>query len=199
MKKTLSIIISVALLAIGGGMTACKSKQMTVAQQAQQNVGRIKKERDECQEMALKAPDGTIRAWGEGVSMKESFANNLAELDARTKIARQLEMAMESLISSFNEQYAKDGVLDESGKANELQQGYVSKILTGTVPVCSNVYILPDGKNQVYVCIELSAENVQNIVKRLSAETKLDIDFAEHNYRKEMEKAREQFNREQEL
>ena len=199
MRKSISILVGVALLAIGGGMTACKSKQLTTAQQAQQNTVRIKKERDECQEMALKAPDGAIRAWGEGVSMKESFANNLAELDARTKIARQLEMAMESLISSYNEQYTKEGTLDEAGKANELQQGYVSKILTGTIPVCSNVYILPDGKNQVYVCIELSADHVQNVVKKLSAETKLDIDFAEHNYRKEMEKAREQFNRQQEL
>jgi len=196
--RTLYVLI--ACIAILGSVTlsGCKSKQiLTPAQKEAVGEGRIKKERDECQQLALNAKGETLRAWGEGVSSKESFATNLAELDARTKIARQLEITMEALIKNFNTQHSKDGVLDESGKAVELQEGYVNKMLTGTVPICSNAYVLPNGNNQVYVCVEMAEEKVQELVKQLSKETKMDIDFAEHNFRKEMEEARERFNQSQ--
>ena len=160
-------------------------------------VDRAKKERDECQKMAFNFKGDVLRAWGQGESSKESFAANLAELDARTKIARQLEITMESLIKSFNTQHSQGGVLDESGKAVELQEGYVNKVLPGTIPICSNTYVLPNGTNQVYVCVELSKEKVEEVVKKLSEAIKLDIDFAEHNFRKEMEEARERFNQSQ--
>jgi hypothetical protein len=192
--KVLSVLSKVAFtVTIVGVFCACGGPKLTAEQKTATGQGRVKKERDECQQKALDAQGAVLRAWGEGISAKESFANNQAELDARTKIARQLESAMESMISNFNEQHSKDGTLDEVGKATELQQGYVNKVLTGTRPICSNAYVLPDGKTQVYVCIELSEESVLSAVKKLSAETKVQIDFAEHNYRQEMEKAREQF------
>ena len=194
------IYLFFACIAIVGSFTlsGCKAKQqLTPAQKETIGEGRIKKDRDQCQQLAFEAKGETIRAWGEGVSAKESFATNLAELDARTKIARQLEIAIEGLIRNFNTQHSKDGVLDEAGKALDLQEGYVNKILTGTVPICSNAYVLPNGNNQVYVCVELAEKKVQEIVKKLSEETKLDIDFAAHNFRKEMEEARERFNKSQ--
>ena len=194
------IYVLIACIAILGSFTlfGCKSKQqLTPAQKEAIGEGRVKKERDECQQLALNAKGEVLRAWGEGVSSKESFATNLAELDARTKIARQLVIVVEALIRNFNDQYSKDGVLDESGKAQELQDGYVNKILTGTVPICSNAYVMPNGNIQVYVCVELAGEKTQEIVKQLAKETKLNIDFAERNFRKEMEEARERFNQSQ--
>ena len=197
MRNICVLIACIAVLELFT-LSGCKSQQsLTPEQKESIGVGRVKKERDECQQMALNVKGETLRAWGEGVSAKESFATNLAELDARAKIARQLEITMETLIKSFNTQYSKDGILDEAGRALELQEGYVNKILTGTVPVCSNTWVLPNGNNQVYVCMELTGEKVQEIVKNLSKETKLDIDFAEHNFRKAMEEARERFNQTQ--
>jgi hypothetical protein len=183
-----------------GAVTACKSKKqvLTPAQREATNTGRVKLEQDECQKLAFQGKSDVLRAWGEFISRdSESFANDQAELAARTKIARQVEMSMESMISNYNEQYSKSGARDASGKAQQLQQGYVNRVLTGSVPICSNTYVLPTGEFQAYVCVELSADKVQAVVKQLSAEAKLDIDFAEHNYRQEMEKAREQFNQSQ--
>jgi hypothetical protein len=198
MRKIVYVLTNAVLItAVAGVFSACGGPKLTVEQKAATGQGLVKKELDECQKLANQASGSTVRAWGEGVSAKESFATNQAELDARTKIARQLEITMEGMISNYNEKYDKGEVLDESGKAQELQQGYVNKVLTGTRVVCSNTYITPDGKNKVYVCVELSEEMAQAAVKKLSAETKLQIDFAEHNYRQEMEKAREQYNKTQ--
>ena len=193
------VYILVACIAILGSFTfsGCKSKKLTPAQNEAVGEGRVKKDRDECQQLALNAKGETLRAWGEGLSSKESFATNLAELDARTKIARQLEIAIEGLIRDFNTQHSNGGVLDEAGKAQELQQGYVNRLIIGTVPICSNAYVMRNGNIQVYVCVELSGDKVQEIVRKLSKETKLDIDFAERNFLKQMEEARERFNQSQ--
>ena len=197
MRKIFNLIACIAILGLFT-FSSCKTKQtLTPAQKEVMETSRVKKERDECQQLALNAKGETLRAWGEGVSSKESFANNMAELDARTKIARQLETGINALVRSFNMQHSKDGVLDEAGKAQELQEGYVGRVLTGTIPICSNAYVLPNGNIQTYVCVELSGEKVQEMVKKLSKETKLNIDFSERNFLKEMEKEREKFNRSQ--
>jgi hypothetical protein len=199
MKKSY-LMIAVTAMSVAVVLTSCGGKKQvasTPEQKAAMGTGNVKKPKDECQTLAFERNITSWRAWGEGVSAKESFATNIAELDARTKIAWQLETQINGLIRSFNQQHSTDSALDESGKATELQEGYVGKLLTNTRVICSNVYITTDGKNQVYVCIELDEKAVTAIVKKVSDDKKLEIDFAEHQFLEEMKKAKEDFRQSQ--
>ncbi|GHT11267.1 hypothetical protein AGMMS4956_04010 [Bacteroidia bacterium] len=151
-----------------------------------------KLEKEECQQLAMEKTQGW-RDFGNGTSTKESFAQNLAVLDAKSRLARQLEEQINALIRGFGQQHEAEGASDRVSKASEIQEGYVDKLLTGVKTICSNTYVKEDGTYNVYVCVEMSEQSMTAIHKKLSDDKKLSIDFAEDQFKKEMEKAKEEY------
>ncbi|MDR2652996.1 MAG: hypothetical protein LBC68_11925 [Prevotellaceae bacterium] len=189
--------LKIAFVAIVASLlfTACGSskKAKTPEQKAALDRG-VQMNREECEELALK----DVKAWresGNGVSPKESLARNAAELNAKARLARQLQEQINTFIRSYNEQYEAEDVLDLSGKLVEIDEGYAEQLLSGVKVICNNTYVKPDGTYNAYVCVEMSENSLSRIHKKLTDDKKLSIDFGEDRFLKDMEKAKEDYRR----
>lgn len=156
----------------------------------------LKIAKEECEEKALEQVN-TLRESGNGISDKEAFATNLALLDARAKLAQQLEVLVNGLIRNFNQQHEADGDFTSVAKAGQLQQAYFEQFLTNTSPICKNTYVKDDGKYNVYVCVELGNDDKKTMYKKLSDDKKLQVDFQEHQFLQELDKAKEDYRKKQ--
>jgi hypothetical protein len=184
MKKV--FILAATAVFAGVMMTGCGSSKQVV------DTDRGKKQaKEECQQLALEKTKGW-RDFGNGVSPKESFAISLATLDARSRLAAQIQTQVEGLINGFNEQHAAD-VIDLVGKEGQMQKGYFDELLAGSKVICQNTYTKKDGTYNVYVCVEMSEASSAAIYKKLSDDKKLSIDFSEQQFKQELEKAREDY------
>jgi hypothetical protein len=173
-----------------------EQKAPTTAAQAQSAKRGLKLEKEECEELALEATDN-LRESGNGVSDKEAFAVNLALLDARSKLAQQLEVLTNGLIRNFNQQHEAGEGFASVAKAGDLQQGYFEQFLTNTRPICKNTYVKEDGKYNVFVCIEMGDQQKKNLYKKLSNDQKIVVDFAEKQFMDDLNKAKEEFRQKQ--
>jgi len=182
----MAIAVSVAAMSCGSS-----KKAKTPAQKEAVSRG-VKLEAEACEKLSMEKT-ADWRASGNGVSPKESFAKNIAELNAKARLARQLEEQINSLVRAFNQQHEAGGVQDFSAKATGIDEGYADQLLTNVKTICSNTYVKADGSYNVYVCVEMGEQNLSAIHKKLSADKKLSIDFAEQQFKKEMEKAKEDY------
>jgi hypothetical protein len=182
----MAIAVSVAAMSCGSS-----KKAKTPAQKEAVSRG-VKLEAEDCEKLSMEKT-ADWRASGNGVSPKESFAKNIAELNAKARLARQLEEQINSLVRAFNQQHEAGGVQDFSAKATGIDEGYADQLLTNVKTICSNTYVKEDGSYNVYVCVEMGEQNLSAIHKKLSADKKLSIDFAEDQFKKEMEKAKEDY------
>jgi hypothetical protein len=197
-SKIVTTVLSVIVLTscvsskkVSSGYIADQTKPNTEAQASAVNRG-LKMQKEECEELALENVSN-LRESGNGVSSKESFATNLALLDARSKLAQQLEVLVNGLIRKFNQQHDKGKNNALVGKASEVQQGYFNQLLTNTRPICKNTYVKEDGSYNVYVCVEMNEQQQKAMYKKLSDDEKIQIDFAEHQFLKELSAAKEEY------
>ena len=128
---------------------------------------------------------------------KEAFARSLAEINAKTRLARQLEEQINALIRTFNQQHEAASAQDFTGKGTEIAEGYVDQLLSYVKTICHNTYVRQDGSFNVYVCVEMDEENLSRIHKKLTDDQKLSIDFGEHLFLQEMEKRKEEYRNRQ--
>jgi hypothetical protein len=165
----------------------------TTQAQSQAATRGVKLEKEECEEKTLEA--GTPpRDFGIGTADDEAFAVNLALLDARSKLAQQLEVMVTGAIENFNQKYkGKDGATSSYNKSSQLQQGYFEQFLQNTRPICKNTYVKESGEYNVYVAIELDDGMMSKVHEKLSSDGELDIDFKEHQFKEEMKDMRERF------
>ena len=205
MKKNYIFRIAAILFAVCVLACACKTskpaagyattqtKPTTVEQQQAADRG-LKLAKEECEEKALEPGKG-IRDAGNAISDKEAFATNLALLDARQKLAQQLEVLVSGLIRNFNQQHEQDGEFSSLGKATGLTQAYFEQFLTNTRPICKNTYVKQDGKYNVYVCVEMDENMQRSMYKKLTEDKKMHIDFEESQFLKELEKSKEDYRK----
>jgi len=207
MKTIHYLKIAVMIIGIVIMAGACKSSKKSAGYQgiqtapttpAQTNAANrgLKMAKEECEEMAMKG-DG-IRDSGQGISDREAFATNLALLDARSKLAQQLEVLVNGLNRNFNQQH-EAGVdqLVSVAKAGQIQQGYFEQFLTNTRQICKNTYVKEDGRYNVYVCVEMDVNQQRAMYKKLTADKMVQIDFQEYQFLQEMEKAKEEYRQKQ--
>ena len=180
---------------VASGYNANQKTPVTVEQRQAANRG-VKLQKEECEELALEATTN-LREAGNGISDKEAFAVNLALLDARSKLAQQLEVLVNGLIRNFNQQYEADKDFASAGKAGQVQQGYFEQFLTNTRPICKNTYVKEDGKYNVYVCVEMNEQQQKAMYKKLSNDKKIAVDFAEHQFLQDLEKAKDDYRKQQ--
>jgi hypothetical protein len=197
-KKLAAVVFSVSVLA--SLLTSCGGKATlgsatTKAQAASANRG-VKLEKEECEEMVLErgAPP---RDFGVGVADDESFALNLALLDARSKLAQQMQTLSNGVITKFNEKYKNKDGSSSTGREKMLQQNFFEELLAGTRPVCKNSYVKENGDYNVYVAIELDEKMMSKIKEAISKEAELEIKEHEEETRAELETGLEEMRRRQ--
>lgn len=173
-----------------------EQKAPVTAEQSKAANRGLRLDKEECEEKALEET-ANLREAGNAVSDKESFAVNLALVDARAKLAQQLEVLVNGLIRSFNQQHESGEASASVAKASSVQQAYFEQFLTNTRPICKNTYVLENGKYNVYVCVEMGEQQQRAIYKKLSADQKLATDFAEKQFLDELSKEKEAFRQKQ--
>ena len=201
--KIITAIMIVAMLGscasskktASSGYNANQTKPATVEQASAANRG-LKLQKEECEAMALAATDN-LRESGNGISDSESFAVNIALLDARSKLAQQIEVLISGMIRTFNQQHQAGQASSSVSKSSQIQQGYFDQFLTNTRPICQNTYVKEDGKYNVYVCLEMNVQQQKAMHKKLSEDKKIAIDFEESQFLKELSKAKEDFRQQQ--
>jgi hypothetical protein len=198
MKKTGFLTLALVIVALSILAQACGPKQVQpkTAAQAQAIDRGIKMDKEECELMAL-AAGANLRDSGSAISDRESFASNLALLDARSKLAQQLEVLVNGLIRNFNQQHEFGQESASVAKASQIQQGYFEQFLSNTREICKNTYARQDGRYNVYVCVEMNPEQQSAMYKKLSGDKMLHIDFQENQFMKELEKAKEEYRQKQ--
>ncbi|MDR2563796.1 MAG: hypothetical protein LBC98_07620 [Prevotellaceae bacterium] len=203
--KIASLIACVALVAsscgnskkASSGYAAVQTKPANEEQKQAANRG-LKLQKEECEELALEQVTN-LREAGNGISPKESLAINIALLDARAKLAQQLEVLINGMVRNFDQQHESSAskAINQVGKASNLQQGYFEQFLTNTRPICKNTYVKDNGNYNVYVCIELGEQQQRAIHKKLTQDEKISIDFEESQFLKELNKAKEDYRQQQ--
>ncbi|MDR3329077.1 MAG: LPP20 family lipoprotein [Prevotellaceae bacterium] len=203
MKRKVFLVVAVAatgmmVASCGGtkqvaqGYQQPAQTQPKTLEQAQAANRGMKQEKEECEEEALK-PTDNLREAGNGISDKEAFATNLALLDARAKLAQQLEVLINGLMRNFDQQHEAEKGFTRVGKASGVQQGYFEQLLTNTRPICKNTYVKEDGKYNVYVCVEMGEQQKKAVVQKLKDDKILEIDARESLILDDLNKAKEAY------
>jgi hypothetical protein len=185
-----AIVAGVIVASCGSSKKARTPEQKAASERGEQ------RDKEECQQLALQEGKNW-RASGNGVSSNEDFAISIAELNAKTRLARRLEEEINALISSFNQRHVSGEKSSEVGKASSISVGYADQLLSNVKTICSNTYVKEDGSYNVYVCVEMGEETLSRIHKKLTDDQKLSIDFAEYQFKQEMEKAKEDYRHRQ--
>jgi len=200
----LKLIVIIGIMVMAGG---CKSSQndgyngsqkkpTTEAQRQAANRG-VKLQKEECEEMAV-AQSANLRDAGNGISDREAFATNLALLDARSKLAQQLEVLVNGLTRNFNQQHELGTTeLTSVAKAGQIQQAYFEQFLTNTRQICKNTYVKEDGKYNVYVCVEMDVNAQKAMHKKLTDDKMLQVDYQEYQFMQDLQKAKEDYRQKQ--
>lgn len=178
------------------GYNGTQQKPTTVAQKEAADRG-VKIQKEECEEMAM-ADSPNMRDAGNGISDREAFATNLALLDARSKLAQQLEVIVNGLIRNFNQQHeAGTSDLSSVAKAGQIEQGYFNQFLNNTKQICKNTYVKEDGRYNVYVCVEMDLNAQKAMHKKLTDDKMMQIDYQEYQFLQDMEKAKQDYQQKQ--
>ena len=208
MKRLNILTIAVLAAILGFGFTGCGGKRQaaapgypahttapTTAAQAQAADRGVLVQQEPCEAMAFEPVD-SFRESGIGLSDRESFATDLALLNARARMAQRLTTSVSGMIRNFNQQYGAGADQWASvEKAGGLQQAYFEQFLTNTKQICKNTYVRQDGRYNVYVCIEMNDNEILEMHKKLTDDKMLQIDFSESQFQREMAKEREDYRR----
>jgi len=177
----------------GSGYSGSTTPAPTTKAQAAASTRGVKLEKEECEEKAIEA-GSPPREFGIGTADDEAFAVNLALLDARSKLAQQLEVLVSGAITNFNQKYKdKDGAASSYGKAQSFQEGYFEQFLSNTRPICKNTYAKENGDYNVYVAIEIDDGLLSRIQQAITTDREDAIDFKEHVFKEEMKEMRAKY------
>jgi len=188
---------AVGIFSCGGSKTAAvsggsSSPSSAKAQAAPEGYGTELKQ-EKCIEKANEF-GSPMRESGNGSADDIGFATNLALLDARAKLAQQLEVLVDGAIKNFDEKYAeKSGAASSVKKAQQYQEAYFERFLNNTRPICQSNYQKANGDYNIFVAIELDDGTLSQIYKSISADREDDIDFKEHIFKEEIQEQRARF------
>ena len=186
MKHSLIIMAIIALLV---ALSSCGSNKQVSAsysgvssvpanpvQASAVNRG-VKIEVEECEEMATDITAENPREFGNGVSAKESFATNLAILDARSKMAQRITAYVKGLIINAEGQTQSSN--SYQGMAGQVQTAQWDQYVSNAKVIKKNTYVKEDGQYNVYVCIEMPKEQLKQIYDNLSNDKTISAKITE--------------------
>lgn len=124
----------------------------------------VKIEKEECEELASDITAENPREFGNGLSAKESFATNLAILDARSKMAQRISAYVKGAIINAEGQ-SQNAYSNEAG---QIQTAQWDQYVSNTKVIKKNTYVKEDGQYNVYVCIEMPKDQLKSLYDKLS-------------------------------
>ena len=188
-KRVLSITVAVSITVFG--LISCGGSKTSAVKKTSSR-GELR-EQESCEAMAFEGP---IRASGNSISQNEQHGTNAAMLQARSELARQLEVFINGMDRGFSQEHVS-GQTGSSfvGSSRSVSQNYFEQFLRNSRPICKNVYDMPDGRLNIYVTVELGDQEKKVMFNQLKKDEMIAIDFAEHQFLQELEKSKDDFRK----
>lgn len=195
MKK--EIFLTLVILAVIVGLSSCGANR---AQSRQEVTGDIAIAAEPCEEYAMKEP--ARRASGTGMHFQETTARNLAELNARAQLARNLQTCIESATSSYSggtTLFSADSLAgvprtDQTASIDDKESGIAKELVKGATVVKQSKYMTKNNQYRIYVCVEynedvpqVAAKVAKAMSELLTPEQKTKVKFDEEMFRQKME------------
>lgn len=173
---SLKYTLPLAFLVAGAALTGCSNKDITPKQAGQNEIIEY------CSGSEYKSDKNHFRATSTAVSMNREVAKKLARSNAENKLARAINVVIESVTDNYVNQSTFNNEEEVTTTFNELARGVVNQALSGAITACNRLTQKADGKYVSYIAVELSAtELVGKYNERLSQDERIR---AEYNYEK---------------
>lgn len=158
---------------------------------------RKKLQNDECEDKANEAAQ-FLRAYGVGRDADRMLARNLAAMQARAELVQQVQATVATMLNQNDVQMRSSDKRESTGKAVSFIQQLAEESLKGNKIICSNTYEV-GGQYEVHVCIELTGQDfIQKSYNKLANEEKLIIDYNYDKYKKDFDKALDEYRKRKE-
>jgi len=190
--KKVNLFLGIAFLAFVA-MSCGSSKETAQPQPARQP-------------MNLPCPDcvatagSTFKYLGQTVAESEydvQEARIFAAQSARDELQAMIETCVERAVKSFTQQHRENADANTISKRTIQALDIIKAKVKGTPVTCwdASPSTLTPGKISVYVCVEMDANMVyQEVVKTFTQDDELKIDFREHQFKEEFDKAMEDYS-----
>ena len=144
---------------------------------------------------------GTFKYLGQSVADNEydiQDARIFAEQAARDGLQAMVESVVERSVDNFSQKHRSDADVQTIQKSTIKAIDIIKGKIKSTPVTCWDAAPsqLTPGKISVYACVELASQSIYDeVVKAMSADKELRIDFADHQYKEEFNKALEEYDK----
>lgn len=160
-------------------------------------VTKVKEEIDECEQEALNAPAGELRAYASAVDEDRDFARQQAVLFAKANLVDQIESLVLNVMKGYRGKIKANGKSSSEADIRQDAGSMAERVVENCRIICSNRYRMSDGTYECVVCISVPSDNAEKVAgaTALSDDERLGVEFHEqefrNSYREELERFRE--------
>lgn len=182
--KRIKLFLGVALLALVA-MSCGSNKEVAVKNQPASTP---------CPDCVAKA-GGTFKYLGQTVAESEydvQDARIFAAQAARNELQAMIETCVERAVKNFSQQHRENADVNTINKRTIQALDAIKAKVKNTPVTCwdASPSKLTPGKISVYCCVEMDSKSVYDeVVNTLSADKEIKIDFREHQFKEEFDRA----------
>lgn len=210
-----NMFVAAAMVAVAFGFTACSSSKSVSGTTGNSSKKLEIMEMTKAEELAFDFDKNAVRALGIGRSSRVQNAMTAAVTNARSEFKAKTEAWVKSAAKeafSAVEQGSSNGseylsVADEAFTSNQLAEQLVEGVVKNTSVIHQDKVLLPDGRVEVYVCIEYKGEigdminemvetAKKRIPQQISDEERMKIQFEMQRFENSLEDEFERFREE---
>ncbi|MBP5642920.1 MAG: hypothetical protein J6X10_01620 [Bacteroidales bacterium] len=191
--KKISLLLGIALISLA--VVSCGSSKETAQQKP---VPQNQPKNMPCPD-CVATPGGTFKYLGQTVAESEYDVQNariFAAQSARDELQAMIESVVERAVKSFSQQHRENSESTAIEKRTIQALDVIKAKVKNTPVTCWDAAPskLTPGKISVYVCVEMDANSVYNeVVETFAADKEIKIDFKEHQFKEEFDKAMEDY------
>ena len=161
-------------------------------------VTKVKEELDECEQEAINAPAGELRAYASAVDEDRDFARQQAVLFAKANLVDQIESLVLNVMKGYRGKIKANGKSSSEADIRQDAGSMAESVVENCRIICSNRYRMSDGTYECSVCISIPSNSAENVAGAtvLTEDERLGVEFHEqefrNSYREELERFRQQ-------
>lgn len=162
MKKLLRIVLALSIVVTAASCGSSKNKEIEIP----------------CSTAKMSKKQGIMRASQSAIHSHESESREIALLNAKRRLASNLESRIKSVVDKYGQTREISGVSEFNQKIEGLTREVVNKRLSWVEIICEKVMLTKDDKYKTYVAVEMNIENVlADLDSQISNDKKLRQDY----------------------
>lgn len=132
---------------------------------------------NDCQKAEMMEEEN-MRAARSVITYDQGEGKTMAEEEARTLLATRLQTAVENAVKSYNKNVSVNQALSEERIRQRINKQFCTETVGGLKIVAQNVYALPNGSLEVWVCYEMKKtkqQAVTEIIKEVTSDQEVKV------------------------